>query len=203
MLRSLLAQAQFYSIFARLVGASRGRRLYVERYIRPSVGDRVLDIGCGPAGILEALPEVDYHGFDISPEYIALARKQFGSRGQFRVVGVSGELVGKYENFDLVLATGVLHHLTDPEALALFQIARAALNPTGRLITLDGCFIKGQSRLARHFLEWDRGEYVRTVEGYVALARRVFSTVTPTVTSELLRIPYTHLVLECEAATDV
>lgn len=197
MLRDILAKAQVYSTFARLIGATRGRQLYVQQYIRPQAGDRILDIGCGPADILEALPAVDYHGFDLSADYIESARKRFGTRGQFHVEMVSAEQVKKYAGFDLVLATGVLHHLTDAEALDLFRVAKAALKPGGRLVTLDGCFVAGQSLIARRLLQSDRGQYVRNEAAYTALARQVFSDVTPSITSKMLRIPYTHIIMEC------
>ena len=113
------------------------------------------------------------------------------------VEAVNAELVRKYAGFDLVLATGVLHHLTDAEAVDLFRVAHAALKPGGRLVTLDGCFSPGQSFVARQMLKNDRGQYVRDEAGYLALARQVFVEVTPTVTTDLLRIPYTHLVMEC------
>jgi SAM-dependent methyltransferase len=198
-LRNILARARVYSLFARLIGAERGRRLHIERYIRPRVGDRILDIGCGPADILEALPAVEYHGFDLSAIYIEAARKRFGGRGQFHVEAVSAELVRKYAGFDLVLATGVLHHLTDDEAVNLFRVAKAALKPGGRLVTLDGCFVAEQPRIARYLLKKDRGEHIRDEATYVSLARQVFTDVTPTLTHDLLRIPYTHLVMECRA----
>lgn len=197
MIKSLLAQAGVYSLFARVIGATRGRRRYVDQYIRPRVGDRILDIGCGPADILEALPAVDYHGFDLSANYIAAAKKKFGARGQFHVEPVNAGLIARYAGFDLVLATGVLHHLTDAEALDLFRVAQAALKPGGRLMTLDGCFVQGQPPVARFLLRQDRGEHVRDEARYVALAQQVFAEVTPRVTGELLRIPYTHLIMEC------
>ena len=49
MLRAVLAQPRVYSLFARLIGATRGRLRYVHRHIRPRPGDKILDIGCGPA----------------------------------------------------------------------------------------------------------------------------------------------------------
>ena len=199
MLRDILAQARVYSLFAQLVGAKRGRRLHIERYVRPRRGDRVLDIGCGPADILDALPPVEYFGFDLSAAYIESARRRFGARGQFQVAAVNVELARNYANCDLVLATGVVHHLTDAEAVDLFRVARAALKPGGRLVTLDGCLVEGQSRIARFMLRKDRGEHVRAQEQYLALARQVFSVVAPTITTDLLRIPYTHLVMECRA----
>jgi len=197
MLRDVLAKPWVYSLFARLIGATSGRKIYIERHIRPRPGDRILDIGCGPADILEVLPEVDYHGFDLSPQYIDSARQRFGSKGQFHVEPVNLNLLKKYSGFDLVLATGVLHHLSDTEARELFAVAKAALKPTGRLITLDGCFAERQSVWARHLLKRDRGQYVRNQSGYVNLALSVFRNVCPFLTSELLRIPYTHLILEC------
>ncbi len=198
MIKQWLACAGVYSLFARTVGAHRGRRLYVDQHVRPKTGDRILDIGCGPADILEALPPVDYHGFDLSPDYIAAAQRRFGGRGQFHVELVGTDTVSRYAGFDLVLATGVLHHLNDAEAVNLFRIAQAALKPAGRLVTLDGCFVPRQSPLARFFLRRDRGHYVREEAAYVALARQVFAQVQPRVRTDLLRIPYTHLVLECQ-----
>jgi len=197
MLRDILARARVYSCFSSLIGAERARRRHIERHIRPRAGDRVLDIGCGPADILEALPSVEYHGFDLSADYIESARKRFGTRGQFHVEAVNAELVKKYAGFDLVLAMGVVHHLTDAEALDLFRVAKSALKPGGRLVTLDGCFVDGQSPIARWLLGRDRGEFVRTEAAYVVLARQVFADVKPCLTTELLRIPYTHLVMEC------
>ncbi len=202
MLSDVLAQACVYSFFARLIGASRGRQTYVERYLQPKIGDRILDIGCGPADILEALPAVDYHGFDLSAPYIHSARKRFGMRGQFHVAPVSMELVRKYSGFDLVLATGVLHHLTDAQAADLFQVAKAALKPRGALITLDGCFAEGQSPIARCLLRRDRGKFVRNQAEYLRLASAGFGKVESHLVHDLLRIPYTHLIMRCSKQAD-
>jgi len=198
MVRDLLAQARVYSLFARLIGATRGRQDYVQRYIRPRPGDRVLDIGCGPADILEALPEMDYTGFDISPEYIASARKRFGNRARFLCEDVGAASIEREQGtFDLVLATGVVHHLEDEQALKLFDLARRALRSQGRLITFDGCYVPGQSRFARWMLDKDRGRFVRSREEYSRLASLRFSRVESHVRHDLLRIPYTHLILIC------
>lgn len=197
MLRGCLANTGAYRRFASLVGANRGRRLYIDRYVQPRAGDRVLDIGCGPADILDALPPVEYHGFDLSDAYIESARKRFGARGQFHVRAVTEESAEEYSGFDLVLATGVLHHLDDGDATALFRVARTALKPGGTLVTLDGCFVNGQSPIARLMLRCDRGKFVRSEGEYHRLASVAFPSVQQYLTEDLLSIPYTHCVMRC------
>ncbi|OQW90969.1 MAG: hypothetical protein BWK78_05800, partial [Thiotrichaceae bacterium IS1] len=83
------------------------------------------------------------------------------------------------------------------EALQLFRLAQSALKPEGRLITLDGVYTNDQSRLARWIISKDRGQFVRTEEGYSLLARQVFSNNQIVIRHDLLWIPYTHIIMEC------
>ena len=83
------------------------------------------------------------------------------------------------------------------DAHALFAIAKAALKPGGVLVTFDGCYTPTQSLLARCLLNWDRGRFVRTKDEYVRLATTTFTDVEPFIRSDLLRIPYTHLIMRC------
>jgi len=197
--RSLLAHPALFELFSRAVGAENIRSIYVRDFVRPREGDRILDIGCGPADILSHLPRVEYFGFDISPRYIESARNRFGDRGRFFCENVSAESLSREQagSFDISLAMGVLHHLDDGEAVSLFETAKRALKPGGRLVTFDGCYVPGQARLARYLLSRDRGRFVRDRDAYVSLARRVFGEVRSTVRHDLLRIPYTHIILEC------
>jgi hypothetical protein len=68
------------------------------------------------------------------------------------------------------------------------------------MVTLDGCFREGQSSIARHLLELDRGAHIRTLEQWVELVKPVFPTLQPCIREDLLRIPFTQVVLECTAA---
>ena len=99
--------------------------------------------------------------------------------------------------FDVALALGVVHHLDDAEARQLFQTAHDALRPGGKLVTLDGVFAPHQSAVARYLVRRDRGKFVRSEEGYVQIASQVFSAVKATLRHDLLRIPYTHIIMEC------
>lgn len=197
--RKLLAVPMFYSLFRQFVGRDSVRRQYAEDHIRAKAGQRVLDIGCGTGDILDFLPNVDYVGFDIDPDYIRLARQRYGTRGTFFCEPVGEGVNAPAASFDIVIAHGILHHLDDDEAKALFSIAHKALKPGGRLITFDGCFSDDQSRLSRFFVSRDRGRHVRCREAYEALARTAFDRVGVTIRHDLIRIPYTHIIMECAA----
>lgn len=196
----ILSLTKGYRLFGNLIGARPFRDRYAKKFIRAFEGDRVLDIGCGPGDILLSLPLIQYVGFDLSPGYIEAAKKNFSHRGQFLLKSVTKEVVGEFENFDLVLANGLIHHLNDQEAVDLFEIAYAALKPGGRFVTSDGVFTRGQPVLARYLVSRDRGRYVRTDEVYASLARQVFPKVESHILNGQLRIPYTHIVMECTKA---
>jgi SAM-dependent methyltransferase len=195
-LRSVLAVPAAYNLWWNVVGGPRSAKVLVNEYLRPEVGARVLEIGCGPGTIVGYLPQVSYLGFDLSPQYIAMARKRF-PQAQFVCERVSQFSLPTQQSFDAVLALGVVHHLDDQEAVQLFQIARDALKSGGKLITVDGVWTNDQSPAARWFLERDRGEHIRNEVEYVNLASQVFANVRASVRHNLIRIPYSHLILEC------
>jgi SAM-dependent methyltransferase len=198
--RGLLADPRVYSLFRRLVGRDSARAVYAREHLRVQPGQRVLDVGCGPGDILAFLPEVRYEGYDISPQYIERARQRFGARGEFHCHAVDDSLPVPAGGFDVAIAHGVLHHLDDAQARVLLRVARRALKPGARLVTFDGCFTGDQSAAARFFLRLDRGRHVRTREAYEALARAEFAEVKSFVRHDLVRIPYTHLIMECGTA---
>lgn len=197
--RAILSFAAGYRLFGKLAGAHRLRVEYATRYIHAKAGDKVLDCGCGPGDFLDYLPDVDYVGVDISEDYIKSARRRFGNRATFRVGSVGRETMSEEGYYDLVLANGLLHHLDDHEAGEFLRVAHRCLKPSGWLVTLDGCYTDGQSRAARFFLDRDRGSHVRSLEAWLDLVRPVFPTVEPHVRHDLLRLPYTHLIMECTA----
>lgn len=197
-LRGALSSAAIYSLFTRLLIAPANVEI-VRRYFRPFAGMRILDIGCGPSDILEFLPpDVDYQGFDASPTYIQRAQRRYGGRGKFICETVSEKTLHDPGAYDLVIAFGVVHHLDDAQSRDLFTLAHSALRKGGRLVTIDGCFVEGQSRIARALLRLDRGEFVRQEADYKRLARTVFGLIKAEVRHDLLRLPSTHLILQCE-----
>ncbi len=133
-------------------------------------------------------------GYDPSAEYIDAARERYGDIGQF-FVGEVGAVELEADSFDICIAKGVLHHLDDDAAVALFSEAARVLRPGGRIITMDPTFTDDQARIARFLAERDRGENVRTPSGYEQLALEAFEQVDVQVRHDLLRVPYSHALL--------
>src|ERR1043166_7794314 len=107
-LRSILAVPQMYQLFFNLIGAPRRSRVLVHEYIQPKVGNRILEIGCGPGTIIPYLPECEYLGFDVSASYIEQARNRY-PQAKFVCERVSGYNLPGNEYFDIVLALAILH----------------------------------------------------------------------------------------------
>jgi SAM-dependent methyltransferase len=195
-LRSVLARPRVYELWSQLVGGGHGRSTIVGEYVRPVPGERVLDLGCGPGELLPYLGDVEYVGVDLSEEYIDRARERFGDRAEFRA-GDATALDDDLRDFDLVIAFGVLHHLDEAGARGMLLGAAGALRPEGRAVTVDPTFAAGQSRVAHAIIARDRGEYVRTPEAYAALGASAFAHAEPHVRHDLLRMPYSHCIVEC------
>jgi SAM-dependent methyltransferase len=189
-----------YELWSRLVGGERGRSTVLRDYVRPRPGVRVLDLGCGPGELVEHLGGSRYVGVDVSDRYIARARDAFGDRAEFRV-GDATRLDEDLRNFDLVLAFGVIHHLDDESALRLLSGAKAALGPGGRFVSVDPAVIPDDRAAARLLVSWDRGDHVRSPAEYKRLAESVFDRVLCDRRRDLLRIPYSHCVLDCSSGS--
>jgi SAM-dependent methyltransferase len=195
-LRSVLSVPMVYETFQRVVGSHRVRRELVDAYVDPRPGLRVLDIGCGPGDLVTYLPGVDYTGLDLSESYIASARRRFGDRGRFFAARVSDLDPAELGHFDVVIAKSVLHHIDEHEVLHLFGSASTVLAEGGRFVTLDAAYTPDMSKAARFVVSRDRGQSILTPQGYEALARRTFRDVKVRVYHNLLRMPYTHIVMQ-------
>jgi SAM-dependent methyltransferase len=101
-------------------------------------GCRVLDAGCGPGLVGEALLRAGYRvvGVDLSAEMIARARKRcasFGERASFEQKSLfEPSLDGP---FDGAISRFVLHHTPDP--LAFIRRQAELLRPGGVLVLCD------------------------------------------------------------------
>lgn len=188
-----------YNMFQGAVGGNALRRRVIQKHVRAKAGDKVIDIGCGTTGALVCLPDVEYLGLDVNPDYIAFAKRRHGSKGTF-VVGDTRSIRAdpRFNDADIVMAIGTLHHLDDGDAAQCFQFAYDALKTGGRFISHDACWVPAQGALSRYIMSADRGRNIRTEQQYRQLAAKVFRKVDTWVNTRPMRIPYVTVVVECE-----
>lgn len=189
---AILELARVYEALDSGVYRPGSREWLVESVIDPQPNTKVLDVGCGTAGILSLLPDVCYLGIDHNPRYIEKARSVHGSRGRFEVLDVNDPSFKSLGTFDRILVLGVLHHLNDAECAVLIQSLSASLSPNGRLITFDNTLAEGQHPIARMMSRLDRGRYSRSPAGYRRIIESHFEIQTEIVRHDLMRIPYSH-----------
>ena len=160
-------------------------------------GSRVLDLGCGYGEIAKFfVGRTNYVGIDSNAGYIDEARRRFdGTNARFIVADIGDPEVLALGPFDLVLLTGVLHHLSSELVRELAQASKALVGPMGRFVAVEPVFSPDQRLSARLVIASDRGRYVRDAEGYVSLLKSGFENVHAEVLHGRLRIPYSHVIL--------
>ncbi len=140
-----------------LISAEKGRKA------------RVLDIGCGDGKLSQRLgPHCDYVGVDLSEAYIAHARQAYASFGTFHVADLGDPAfhdMFRQGNPDLILLIGVMHHCDDTAVRAMFDNLISRF-PEAKFLSIDGVYVDNQNPIARWVLDMDRGEHIRTIEGY-------------------------------------
>lgn len=186
----------FYnSLQAMLTGHSR--RVYVNDYVKPKTGERIMDLGCGTGNMLPFFPDdVEYVGVDLSQAYIDDAKKKHKDRGTFICSSVDEVADQEPASFDIVIVGGLLHHIEDEVILKMLNMVNTCLKPGGRYVNIEPAYVDGQATFAKWMLNMDRGEFIRKPPEYVALLEQVFENVTADVRHDLMRVPYTHCILQ-------
>lgn len=202
-LKRLLRMSRLYSVFQEnLLGGSEARKWVAKNIWKLKGGETVVDLGCGPGTILQYLPaDVDYWGVDISENYIRAARKSFSARGTF-FLGTARDFLNHDDSHpnsaDLIVSNGLLHHLSDDEALEVLELSKRLMKADGRFLSIEGTFLSRQTRLSKWIVSSDRGRHVRSEQEWKRLIGAAFDFYSTSILTGLIRIPYTHIVIECQ-----
>lgn len=188
-IKRILSLPIVYDTYQFLVNSHKMRKIFVKEFIKPVEGETLLDFGCGTGNMVPYLPGLTYYGCDLNSQYIQKAKERYGDKGKFLIAGEDGYPQEELPPCDIVIASGVLHHLDDNIAKQFLKTAKAALRPGGRLITNDPCFTPKASYAEDFFARHDRGNFVRTYEQTEALVKEEFSDFKLDIRNDMYLIP--------------
>ena len=143
-----LSQTEAFAMAGREDGILAFIYLYQALQITPLVrnGDRVLDLGCGPANQLVQIarlnPDAHFMGLDASAEMLDRASETIRRCKVENIELTAGDMTALAEiadaSIDCVISTMSLHHLPDLAALSdTMREARRVLKPGGGLYFVD------------------------------------------------------------------
>jgi SAM-dependent methyltransferase len=200
MLRHALSSPSSVAVSQAMLGIRGGRDVLFRDWIRVAPDAHVLDIPCGIGSLLRHLgPDAVYVGADLDWRYLCHGARRYRRRASYVHCDATQRWPFRDCSFDCVFGFGILHHLSDAEALFLLGEARRMLRDGGVLYTADPFRAEGQSWVKRTLLAMDRGEHIRRSSDYHRLVQSVFTQVSQMTSDDLLRVPYDLLVMRCQA----
>jgi tRNA (cmo5U34)-methyltransferase len=116
----------------------------------------VLDLGAGTglfsSHVLERHPQAAFTLVDLADKLLEVARVRFGEAARCRYVVADYRDYDPGQQFDLVISSMSIHHLSDEEKQALFKQVYRLLRPGGAFINVDQ--VLGESEYTRK-LYWE------------------------------------------------
>ena len=133
---------------------------------------KILDVGCGPGINSNIFKGKEYLGVDINAKYIDYCRKKF--RGMdFRTLDIRTAKLEKVD-FDWVLMSGFLHHISDKDVLKVFAGVKRNMKIRGRILVIDLLIPSKSNILGGMFVALDRGHFPRKMEEFHYLFSKHF-----------------------------
>jgi 2-polyprenyl-3-methyl-5-hydroxy-6-metoxy-1,4-benzoquinol methylase len=198
---SILGLSAGYTVWKKVIAADRATEDFVREYVKPQPGEWILDVGCGVGDTVEHLGDVHYVGIDFNQKYIDTATKKH-PQGTFVAASVDELPALGLDKFDCVIIQNVLHHLSDDQVQRLVAGLPAVMRPGARLATSDNVWSEDSTTTARVLIALDRGRNVREAHRYAELVGEKFGDIEVTVRHDMLRIPYSHCIVQSRLPGD-
>ena len=186
-----------YKAIQNALGGVSSRNEFKNEFFSDICNKTVLELGCGPGTWIDTLSDCgSYLGLDWNLDHINEANQKYGSEKiVFKVGNVASEIDTNQRQFDYIFGFGILHHLNDVQTSKMLETCVPLLSSEGMLITIDPVYHEKQHLFAKWMANHDSGQNVRTREAYEELAKAFFKQVQTYITTDKLRVPYSHCVM--------
>ena len=123
-----------YQIIQKLMSGTSFRNNIVKKNIKKTKL-KILDIGCGPAEILEHIPKCEYYGYDIDKRSITYAKNKYKKKNfHFFCKKFEKSDLKKLPKFDVIIFFGILHHLNNLEVDNLLSLCKKKMRKKFKII---------------------------------------------------------------------
>lgn len=198
-MRGILETPGVFNLWSRLTGDIPVKKKIISEFIRPFHGAKILDIGCGTGRMSELINRVvpvSYVGFDSNADYIEFA-KQHSYPGTFFSEDIT-QTTRLDNDFDIVMALDMMHHVNDDQAKKVIAIAKKSLKPNGRFILLEPVITEQRSFFEKELMKLDRGKFIRKKNENISFLKESFSEIKDEILSDSYFIPWTECVFCCK-----
>lgn len=196
-LKNILNYRFFYNLYQNIIGSNNYLNVYIDNYVRPQTGNKILELGCGAGNIYSLFKnkDVKYTGVDYNNGYISYSKKKWSSQ-TFICSDVTKDMNfdGK---FDIIIGEAIMSALPDEKILEMFEIIKKCSSEKTRIVLSDMNYRKSASFIERFLMEHERNEYIRTKDDYIQLISKYFKIDKISVFEKPLRIPYQKIIFEC------
>jgi SAM-dependent methyltransferase len=202
-LRKFLKISFIYEILGFILGGKNAIYWLSVNFYNVQQGSKITDVGCGPGTLLKNYKKlfprnINYHGIDPNENYIKSAKKEYGDFANFHH-GTTETFINdsRFKDSDLILCSGVLHHIDDEKAKSLLDFVHCNLRTkTGRFLSIEPVHLMKETLFSKWMMNKDRGLHIRTEQEWKNLMKNSGLQYKTNIITGLIRIPYNHILIE-------
>lgn len=145
----------------------------IQTEVGPTRGIRILDVPCGTGILMHCCKPSTYVGADIDTSRVFDAGCRYP--GEVFVVSDASALSFAQDQFDLILASGLFHHVDDKILAAILSEFRRVLSPGGKIVVIEAIWPRNKFNVIGYVgRKLDQGKFVRHAAAYEKMFAQFF-----------------------------
>ncbi|MDZ7832248.1 MAG: class I SAM-dependent methyltransferase [Desulfobacterales bacterium] len=146
----------------------------IQQAINPMKGHRLLDAACGTGILKPCCSPAWYVGIDIDTKRVIEARNQYKTVDF--TSSDAAKLAFKENSFDMILASGLFHHVNDQTAYNILAEFNRVLSADGKIIVIEAIWPQHWYNIFGALgRKLDQGNFVRYSWEYESLFKQCFN----------------------------